>query len=452
MHQEIGVGLLGLGNVGGSFLFLLEKNRVLAEGKAGARFTIKKILVRDLAKPRPVRLSSNLLTTKAEEVLRNREIDVVIETMGGTSPAKEYILEALGQGKDVVTANKEVLALHGREIFQKAAAFGRQVLFEASVGGAIPIIRPLAESLAGNQICRISGILNGTTNYILTRMGEEGLELETALRLAQEKGFSETDPSDDLEGRDAARKLAILASLAYNTVITPEDIHTEGIGHLEHRDLALTRRLGYSLKLLAQVIRRDDALELSVQPTLLGRRNPLAQVNDSFNAILVEGDASGETMFYGQGAGGLATASSLLGDLIEVARLRPLRQPRLTFGRNGTYRILPSGSLPNPLFLRIGVPAGHGPGDMGALFYRRGIEVRTFFLDADEAVVITGAALAAQVRAALSEEKAAVLRQILRVEEEGSAGTGLTGEGKERDLPSGVPRGAEGRASDARRH
>jgi len=416
MLEEIGVGLLGLGNVAGSFLTLLEKNRALAEAKAGVRFSVKKILVRDLHKPRPFPLPPEILTTRADDVLCHRDIQVVIELMGGTRPAKDYILKALEHGKDVVTANKEVLAHYGPELFRQAAATGRHILFEASVGGAIPIIRPLVESLSGNQIIRLSGILNGTTNFILTKMEEEGLPLESALRLAQERGYCEADPSDDLEGRDAARKLAILASLAYNTVITPDQIHTRGITGLEPRDLALAKRLGYSIKLLAQAKKQEDDLALSVEPFLIARRKPLAQVHENYNAILVEGDASGETLFYGQGAGGLATASSIMGDLIELARLRPLPGPRWTFGGNGHYRVSSPLERPNAFYLRLGLSAGQGGGWPGALLSGQGIEIRTILQEGDEAVILTGQTTAAKIQTALARQESLRLRQILPLE------------------------------------
>ncbi|HBT46438.1 MAG TPA: homoserine dehydrogenase [Peptococcaceae bacterium] len=320
MKRTVNIGLLGLGTVGGGIVKLLDRNgRVIAQ-KLGRPIEIKRILVRDLHRPRTVKVPPEFLTTRPETILEDPAIDIIVEVMGGLEPAREYILKALRLGKSVVTANKDLLALYGKELFAAAEAGGADLFFEASVGGGIPIVHSLKECLAGNRISRVMGIVNGTTNYILTKMSREEREFTEVLAEAQRLGYAEADPRADIEGDDAARKMAILASIAFGTRVTYPEVYHEGIAHLHPQDIKYAADLGYAIKLLG--IARDDGeeVEVRVHPALVPLAHPLASVEGAFNAIFVEGDAVGEAMFYGQGAGEMPTASAVVGDIMEAAR------------------------------------------------------------------------------------------------------------------------------------
>lgn len=316
----INLGLLGLGTVGSGVVQLLEQNKALITQKLGQPLNIKRILVRDLKRPRQKDVPPALLTTGVETILNDPEISIIVEVMGGTGAAREYILQALRRGKSVVTANKDLLALHGKELFDAAETHGADLLFEASVGGGIPIIRPLKECLAGNRIRQVMGIVNGTTNYILTKMSREGRDFADVLQEAQSLGYAEADPTADIAGDDAARKMAILASIAFSTRITYPEVYREGISNLSSHDINYARDMGYAIKLLGIAREDEEGIEVRVHPALVPLHHPLAAVGDVFNAIFVEGDAVGETMFYGRGAGSLPTASAVVGDIIEAAR------------------------------------------------------------------------------------------------------------------------------------
>jgi homoserine dehydrogenase len=320
------VGLLGCGSVGGALVSLLAAEAPAIEARTGVRLELVRVAVRDLAKPRPPELAPELLTTDAEAVVTDPDVDVVVELIGGLEPARGYVRKALEAGKPVVTANKELLAAAGAELFEVAAAAGLDVLYEAAVGGAIPLIRPLRESLAGERITRVMGIVNGTTNYILSRMSDEGATYAEALAEAQALGYAEADPTADVEGHDAAAKAAILASLAFGRDVVAADVHREGISGLDVADLEFARRLGYEVKLLAVAERVEaggegatDGVAVRVHPAMVPRGHPLASVRGAFNAVFVEGEAVGELMLYGRGAGGRPTASAVLGDLIDAA-------------------------------------------------------------------------------------------------------------------------------------
>lgn len=264
-------------------------------------------------------LAEGKITFDANDILEDEEIDVVVEVMGKEHPALEYIIKALKKGKHVVTANKEVIAVHGKELIKLATENKVSLLYEASVGGGIPIIRPLKQCLAANKIYEIKGILNGTTNYILTEMKEKGFDFEEVLKEAQQKGYAEADPTDDVEGFDAARKLAILSTLAFNKFILPEKIYTKGIKSISKSDIKYAEELGYNVKLIAYAkIDEEDRLEAWVHPVMIKKDNPLNGVNGVFNAILVDGNAVGEVMFYGQGAGMMPTASAVVADIMDV--------------------------------------------------------------------------------------------------------------------------------------
>ncbi len=314
------LGFLGMGVVGCGAANILLKNAAMIEHRARCAFEIVKVAVRNPKKPRPVNLPPELYTTDPYSVVTDPRVDIVVEVMGGTEPAFDLLATALKQGKSVVTANKELLAKRGSELLDIAREMGTDVYFEASVAGGIPIITTLKQSLVGETIHRIVGIVNGTTNYILTRMSRDGLTFEQALKEAQEKGFAEADPSDDVDGHDATYKIAILAAIAFGYRIRLEAIYREGIRAIESADIQNAQELGYTIKLLAIAKQENGVIELRVHPTLVPLSHPLAAVSDQFNAILIEGEHVGRLMFYGQGAGGPPTGNSVVSDIIDAAR------------------------------------------------------------------------------------------------------------------------------------
>ena len=330
MSTRIGIGLLGLGTVGAGVASILQT----PEGRHPliADLDLVRVAVRDQNRPRPIALDASLLTTSPEAVIDDPGVNVVVEVMGGIEPARTLIMRAISAGKSVVTANKSVIARHGEEIAAAAAAAGVYVLIEAAVGGGIPIIEPLKQSLGSNRIQRVSGIINGTTNYILSRMADEGADYNAVLREAQELGYAEADPAADVEGLDAADKIAILSGLAFGGPIDRNSIPTAGISTLQSRDVDYATQLGYGVKLLAVAERMDPEpsnptslpLSVSVQPTLVPKDHPLAGVNGVNNAILVEGDPIGRVMFYGPGAGSGPTASAVVADILNIAGIRQL--------------------------------------------------------------------------------------------------------------------------------
>lgn len=319
-EKAICIGILGLGTVGSGAYEILTKNRDIIELKVGEKVIIKKILVRNLNKDRKVEVPQEILTDNPNEILDDPEINIVVEVLGGETPALNYILQAIENGKHIVTANKEVMAKHGRKILEFAREKGVDVHFEGSVGGGIPIIRPLKQCLAANRIKQIMGIVNGTTNYILTKMTIDGQDFSEALKIAQEKGYAESDPTADVEGFDAAYKLAILASIGYIARVNLQEIYREGISKITKKDINYAKELGCVIKLLAIAKEVDGGLEVRVNPTMLPNDHPLAAVNDVYNAIFVKGDAVGEVMFYGPGAGQMPTGSAVVSDIIEIAR------------------------------------------------------------------------------------------------------------------------------------
>lgn len=318
--DAIRIGILGCGTVGGGVVRVLAENQDEIARKLGVPIVVKKVLVKNLSKERSIDLNPRVLTTNAGEILDDDEIDVVVEVIGGVNPAKQYALSALDAGKHVVTANKELVAKHGRELWEAAERTRTAFRFEGSVAAGIPIIKALHECLASNRISEISGIVNGTTNYILTKMAREGWEFEQALADAQHKGYAESDPSSDIDGLDAAYKLAILASVGFGVEVAPGQIYTEGIRKVSKTDIQYARELGYEIKLLAIAKLDGEGLQVRVHPTFVPAWHPLASVNDSFNAIFVRGNAVGSLMFYGRGAGAGPTASAVLSDIMDVAR------------------------------------------------------------------------------------------------------------------------------------
>ncbi len=342
-YRPIRVALLGAGSVGGEVARLLLENKTELAARVGAELELIGVAVRDLKTNRPS-VPKELLTTDAESLILGA--DIVIEVMGGIEPAREYILMALNSGSDVVTANKSLLATHGSELFDAAEQVGAQLYFEAAVAGAIPIIRPLRESLAGDKVKRIMGIVNGSTNYILDRMDTNGDSLEEAMKDATELGYLEADPSLDIEGYDAAQKAAILASLAFHTEVPLEKVHREGISNITSAQIAAAKRDGYVIKLLAicESIAKDEAEEegisVRVYPAMIPRSHPLAAVNGAYNAVFVEAEAAGRLMFYGSGAGGTQTASAVLGDLVSAAKRHVAGGPGLADSIHANLPIL----------------------------------------------------------------------------------------------------------------
>lgn len=318
--ENVQIALLGLGTVGTGVYKVLKAQKEEIFHKVGTEIQLKKILVRNTKKAAEKLDDPSVLTTEWKSILEDPEISVVVEVMGGIEPARSYILDALHAGKSVVTANKDLLASHGKELMDASAEAKVDLLFEASVAGGIPIIRPLKECLAGNQISEVMGIVNGTTNFILTKMAEEGMEFQEALALATELGYAEADPTADIEGLDAARKMAILASIAFHSRVTFADVYTEGITKITATDIRYAKEMGCDIKLLGMAKNTPEGIETRVQPMLIPSTHPLASVRDSFNAVFVHGDAVDDTMFYGRGAGELPTASAVVGDILDAVR------------------------------------------------------------------------------------------------------------------------------------
>jgi len=318
--EAVKVGLLGCGHVGAPLARLIDDNADVIEARAGVRIEIVRVAVRNLALERDVPLPASRFTDDAEAVVADPDVDIIVEVIGGIEPARSLVTNALKSGKPVVTANKELLANVGKELLEVAEGAGVDLLFEASVGGGIPLIRPLRESLAGDRIRRVMGIVNGTTNYILTRMTEDGSSFQDALAEAQTLGYAEPDPTADVEGFDAAAKAAIMASIAFGARVVAGDVYREGISEISDDDIASAHELGYVVKLLAVAEELDGDVAVRVHPAMVPLHHPLASVRDSFNALFIEGDAVGELMLYGRGAGGSPSASAVLGDLIDAAK------------------------------------------------------------------------------------------------------------------------------------
>ena len=319
-EQPLQIGIIGFGIVGSGTYQTLLDNQESIDRKVGRPLRVKRIADLDWSRPRPVTVPEKLRTTDAAAILDDPEISIVVECIGGVKPSLDFVLRALRSGKNVVTSNKELIARHGADLFEACAEPRVDLMFEGSVGGGIPIIRPLKSCLAGNRITRLMGIVNGTTNYLLTKMMQEGAEFSDALAEAQRLGYAEPDPTNDIAGHDAVFKLAILGSIAFETRIRVEDIYREGVTGLAAVDMEYARQLGCTIKLLAIGSLANGAVSLRVHPTLLPTTHPLAAVGGPFNAIFVRGSSVGEVMFYGQGAGSLPTGSAMVGDIIDVAR------------------------------------------------------------------------------------------------------------------------------------
>ena len=353
---KIGVGLMGLGVVGtGVARELLSGSQDLSR-KIGCPIELKRVLVRNPSGSRTITLPTALLTTSADDLLDNPEIQIVVEVIGGEVPAKDYIQSALTKGKHVVTANKEVMSKHGPEIIALAGGNQVNLLFEASVGGGIPIVRPLMTDLLANNITSIHAIINGTTNYILTRMAADRIDFRQALKEAQEQGYAEADPSDDVEGTDAVYKLAILATLAFHAQVCAGDVYREGISRLQARDFRYAQELGYAIKLLATAKNENGSIQVRVHPCFVPAEHILAKVDGAFNAVEVEGDLVGRVLFHGRGAGQGPTTSAVMGDLVEIARkLCSGTGPVGAIEVKNPLRIAPMSDLISRYYVRINV-------------------------------------------------------------------------------------------------
>jgi homoserine dehydrogenase len=416
--SPVRIGLLGCGTVGGALRELIETQSDDVAARTGLRLAISRIVVRDPAKYVARGVPAELLGTDADALVADPDVDLVVEVIGGLEPARTLILDALKAGKPVVSGNKELLATAGPELFAAAEAAGVDLLFEAAVAGGIPLVRPLRESLLGEPIRRIMGIVNGTTNYILTRMTEAGVSYAAALEEAQTLGYAEADPTADVEGHDAGAKIAILASIAYGVRVGVADVHLEGISALTADDIAYATRKGLVVKLLAIAERArpaagsggavgGDAIAVRVHPVLLARTHPLAAVRESFNAVFIEGSAVGELMFYGRGAGGHPSASAVFGDLIDAAANRR-KGAHASLGALGRATIAPIDDLETEYFVSVDV--SDRPGVLAAVagvFGTHAVSISSMEQEGrgDEArlVFVTHRARERDVRATLAE-------------------------------------------------
>jgi homoserine dehydrogenase len=405
--EPVRVGLLGCGNVGAALVDLVRTRSDAIAARTGLQLEVTRVAVRSTAKERAVELPPGVLTHDASEVVVDPGIDVVVEVIGGIEPARELTLAAMAAGKPVVTANKELLANVGSELFAAAESAGVDLLFEAAVGGGIPFIRPLRESLAGERIDRVMGIVNGTTNYILTRMTEDRASYSEALAEAQSLGYAERDPTADVEGHDAAAKAAIIASIAFGCRVVAGDVYNEGISAITTADIAYAAKMGYSIKLLAIADREDDQVGVRVHPAMVPVDHPLASVRDSFNAMFVEGGAVGELMFYGRGAGGSPTASAVLGDLIDAAANRA-KGSHASVGALSKARLRPIDEVTSAYYVNIDVVDRPGVlASVAGAFGGHGVSIRTMEqegLGAEARLVfITHEAREADLQATISE-------------------------------------------------
>ena len=432
-YRNIRIALLGAGSVGAQVAsLLLEHGDELSE-RVGAGLELVGVAVRDLDAPRSADIPAHLLTTDARSLILGA--DIVVELMGGLEPAREYLVLALNSGADVITANKALLATHGPELFEIAEQVGAQLYYEAAVGGAIPIIRPLRDSLAGDRVQRILGIVNGTTNYILDRMDTGGDDFDEVLADAQRLGYAEADPTADVEGYDAAQKAAILASLAFHTAVPLEAVYREGIRAITAEQVAAARRAGFVVKLLAvceRVVDPESGVEgvsARVHPALVPLDHPLAAVHGANNAVFLEAEAAGSLMFYGAGAGGVQTASAVLGDVVSAARRHVIGGPGVAESTHANLPVLPISSVRTRY--RITLEVADKPGVLAAiatLFAEHGVSVEAVQQDArpdgasPTATLVIGthqateAALAATVSALESTDVVSAVSSVLRVE------------------------------------
>src|SRR6266567_1950588 len=378
--RPLNVGLIGLGTVGAQVAARMLSWGPQLSRRAGVELCLQKVLVRDLAKRRAVEVASELLTTDASAILDDPSIEVVIEVAGGDEPMRSYLERAIQAGKHVITANKVVMAKHGPELLDQAAEKNVDVYFEAAVGGGIPLISTFRTDLQANRIESVSAVINGTTNYVLGRMASQGMTMADALREAQEAGYAEANPTDDIGGYDATYKLAILASIAYEIKVRPDDIYREGIEGIEPVDFRYARELGFAIKLIAHTQRHPGRVEARVHPAMVALDHPLAQVEGASNAVFVEGDLVGQVLLVGQGAGGRPTASAVVGDLIDLARsIRRGVQSRPSFSFDDRIGVIPIGEVRTRAYYRIRVADQPGVlAAIGQVFAEEGVSISSF--------------------------------------------------------------------------
>jgi homoserine dehydrogenase len=407
--DRVRLGLLGCGVVGSATARILVENAHEIESRSGVPVELARVAIRDTSKKRDAFVSPGLVTDDPWDVVKDPSIDLVVEVIGGIEPARDLVLAAIGSGKHVVTANKELLANEASTVMKAASKAGVKVLFEASVAGGTPIVRPMTESLAGDRVRRIMGILNGTTNFVLTRMSESGESFADALAEAAERGYTELDPSADIEGHDAAAKLAILASIAFDAAVVSGDVGCEGIANVTARDMAAAHDLGYEIKLLAVAERHGDEVAARVHPAMMPRTHPLASVRNELNAIFVEAEHAGELMFLGRGAGGPATASAIVGDIVEIVRDRgaPAAYPGAA-ALERRARIQPAGDVASRYYVVLSVADRPGVlASVAGAFARHGVSIASVrqegFGDEATLVLITHSASEAQHAATFSE-------------------------------------------------
>jgi homoserine dehydrogenase len=412
------IGVLGCGNVGAAFVQLVERQADVIEARTGIRLQVARVAVRNVSRDREVQLPEGVLTRDAHAMVTDPTVDLIVEVIGGIEPARELISTAIANGKPVITANKELLANVGHDLWAQSDAAGVDLLFEAAVAGGIPLIRALRESLRGEPVRRVMGIVNGTTNFILTKMTDEGADYSAALSEAQRLGFAERDPTADVEGFDAAAKAAIIASIAFGSRVVAGDVYHEGISGVTAADIAIARRLGYVVKLLAIAEQDADSptVAVRVHPAMVPVEHPLASVRDSYNAVFVEGDAVGQLMFYGRGAGGFPTASAVLGDVIDAA----VNLRKGTFGPIGAFQRVPVRPIDetSSQYL-IGLDVEDQPGVLHAItgvFAHHGVSIRAAeqegIGEGARLVFVTHRAREADVQACVSEfRKSSVVKR-----------------------------------------
>jgi len=423
--DELRVGLLGCGIVGSAVVRLLESNAEEIFQRTGIRLHLARVAVAHPDKPRDARLTPGILSADARDVVADARVDVVAEVMGGIEPARTLLFDAIRRGKNVVTANKQLVARHGPELFAEAARAGVDLRMEASVGGGLPVIQPLRESLAANRLHEIVGILNGTTNYILTKMAEERWEFARALEEAQRRGFAEADPTDDLDGHDAAAKLAILAMIGFNTAVRVDDVYREGIRRITPQDIQFAEELGFAVKLLAIARRQDGRVEARVHPAFLPRAHPLAAIGNELNAMFVRGDAVGEVMFVGRGAGGAPTASAVVADLIDIARNRRAGiHGRIRIGPLDERPLRPMEETSSPFYLLMQVTDRPGVfARIAAIFGEEGVSIASIMQksrgETADIVMVTHTTLERQMQRVLGRveglDVVQTVRNVIRV-------------------------------------
>ena len=378
--KKVKIALLGLGNVGRGVWNILQMNGEEIMKRSGCQVEVAKILVRDPSKARAVKVPEELITTNFDEILNDDSIKIIVEVMGGIEPAKEFILKSLNKKKHIVTANKMLLATYGDELFKKADEEEVMLNYEASVAGGIPIIQAINESLTANKIEKLYGIINGTTNFILSKMELEGSDFDDVLKEAQEKGYAEADPTSDIEGFDAQYKLAILSSLAFGTKVKIDDVYREGITKITSKDIRYAKDFGLVIKLLAIAKEIDGKLQLRVHPTMIPETHPLANVHDSFNAVFIKGNAVDDLMFYGRGAGDLPTGSAVVSDIVSILRSDVDTENRLPVEKNNLWHkeIWEINDITSRYYIRTTVTDRPGVlGEITAIFGRHGVSLRS---------------------------------------------------------------------------